>query len=99
MSEVTEEEFDRVTGINIKGCYFSIQSVLPTMRAQKKGSVVIVASDQSFIGKASQNLYGLTKGAVGQLTKSCAIEYAHEGVRFNSINPGTIWTPLADGAT
>lgn len=96
--DVTERDFDRVVGINVKGCYFAIQAVLPTMRKQQRGSVVIIGSDQSIVGKPEQNLYGMTKGAIAQLTKSCAAQYAPEGVRFNCVCPGTIDTPLMHGA-
>ena len=75
MENITEEEFDRVININVKGCFFAISSVVPFMRKQEKGgSIIIVGSDQSFIGKPYQNLYGMTKGAIGQLAKSTAIQ-------------------------
>ena len=64
MEDITEEEFDRVLGINVKGCFFALSSVLPFMRKQDKGgSIIIVGSDQSFVGKPFQNLYGMTKGS------------------------------------
>jgi len=95
---VTEAEYDKVVGINVKGAFFAIQSVLPMMRARKSGSIVLVGSDQSSVGKPEQNLYGMTKGAVAQLTKSCAAQYAPEGIRVNCVCPGTIDTPLMHGA-
>ena len=96
MENITEAEFDRVVGINIKGCFFAISSVVPIMKKQepKGGSIVVVGSDQSFIGKPFQNLYGMTKGAIAQLAKSCAVQYAPEGIRVNCVCPGTIDTPL-----
>mmetsp|Transcript_6118 Transcript_6118/g.18078 ORF Transcript_6118/g.18078 Transcript_6118/m.18078 type:complete len:129 (+) Transcript_6118:700-1086(+) len=65
---------------------------------EKGGAVVIIGSDQSLVGKAEQHLYGCTKGAIAQLSKSLALHYAPLGVRVNCVCPGTIDTPLMHGA-
>ena len=62
------------------------------------GSIVIIGSDQSLVGKPEQHLYGCTKGAIAQLSKSLAAHYAPKGVRVNCVCPGTIDTPLMHGA-
>lgn len=98
MESVTEEEFDRVVGVNIKGTFFAISAAAPIMKAQGGGSIVVIGSDQSFVGKPAQQLYGLTKGAIAQLVKSCAAEYAADGVRVNCVCPGTVETPLVHSA-
>ena len=74
----------------------SISSVVPLMKKQepKGGSIIVVGSDQSFIGKPFQNLYGLTKASIAQLAKSTAVQYAPDGIRVNCVCPGTIDTPL-----
>jgi len=98
MEQTTEAEFDKVIGVNVKGTFFAMAAALPTMVAQKSGSIVVVGSDQSFVGKPGQNLYGLTKGAVAQLVKSTAAQYAPVGVRVNGVCPGSVDTPLLRGA-
>ena len=68
------------------------------MKQQQKGTIVLMGSDQAFVGKASSAVYGMTKGAIAQLTKSTAIDYAAFNIRVNCICPGTIQTPLLDNA-
>jgi len=90
----TLEQFDDVVNTNLRGVFFSIQSVIGAMKKAKKGSIVCIGSDQSFIGKAQSAVYGCTKGAIAQLSKSTAVQYAADGIRVNCVCPGTIETPL-----
>ena len=94
IEETTDEEFENLIAINLRGTFYSVKYVLPYMKEQKKGSILLMGSDQSSIGKASSSVYGLTKGAIVQLAKSTAIDYAKFGIRVNCIGPGTINTPL-----
>ena len=95
--KTSERDFDKVVGVNLKGTFFGIQAAVPAM-LDHGGSIVIIGSDQSLIGKPEQHLYGCTKGAIAQLSKSLAAHYAPKGVRVNCICPGTIDTPLMHGA-
>lgn len=88
------EIIDKVIDLNMKGVIYCLKCILPTMRKRKEGSIVLMGSDQSFIGKGDSFIYGATKGAIGQITKSTAIDYAQYNVRINCICPGTIETPL-----
>lgn len=94
--DVSDEDLDLVIGVNIMGTVNTLREGVPRIKDSGGGAVVIVASDQALIGKRNSFVYGLTKGAVGQITKSMALDLAEHKIRVNAVCPGTIETPLVD---
>ena len=98
IEDTSYEQLESLLGINLMGTFYLLKTVIPIMKQQQKGNIVLMGSDQAFVGKASSAVYGMTKGAIAQLTKSTAIDYATFNIRVNCICPGTIQTPLLDNA-
>ena len=98
LEETSYEQLETLVSTNLLGTFYLLKAVIPIMKQQKNGSIVLMGSDQAFVGKGSSSVYGMTKGAIGQLTKSTAIDYAPFDIRVNCICPGTIQTPLLDKA-
>lgn len=94
--DISDEELDLVIDTNIYGTVNTLREAVPYIIKAGGGSVVINASDQWYIGKAHSFAYGLTKGALGQITRSLSIDLGEYGIRVNAICPGTIHTPLVD---
>lgn len=98
IEQTSEEVFDKLFSINVKGAYAAIQASLGQMRAQQQGSIVLVASDQAVIGKTNSFAYNLSKHALASICKTTALDYAADNIRVNAVCPGTIETPLYHSA-
>jgi NAD(P)-dependent dehydrogenase (short-subunit alcohol dehydrogenase family) len=92
---LTEEGFDRIIAVNLKGCLLSCQAVVPAMREQGAGSVVNISSVAALAGAVPLTAYKLSKVAINALGQSLALEVAGAGVRVNTIMPGLLDTPMA----
>ena len=90
----TPEEWDRVMNTNVKAMYFAARHVLPVMMGQKAGVILNTGSISGETGIPTQGAYGPSKGAVHEMTRQMAIEYAAHGIRVNAIGCGTVDTPL-----
>ena len=90
---VTEDEWDRVHAVDLKGPFFLIQAALPHIRAAK-GNIVNVSSVAGNKPQGYSAAYSAAKGGLTQLTKALALELAPEGIRVNAVCPGTVDTPL-----
>jgi NAD(P)-dependent dehydrogenase (short-subunit alcohol dehydrogenase family) len=92
--ETPLSEVEDILTVNLKAPFMMIKAVLPHMLRQKSGSVVNNASDQALIGKRYSAIYGASKAALAQLTKSAALDWGPQGIRFNCIAPGSTDTAM-----
>ena len=90
---VTEDEWDRVHAVDLKGPFFLIQAALPHIRACG-GNIVNVSSVAGNAAQPYATAYAAAKGGLTQLTKSLALELSPEGIRVNAVCPGTVDTPI-----
>jgi NAD(P)-dependent dehydrogenase (short-subunit alcohol dehydrogenase family) len=96
--ELSEEEWDYVLGVNLKGVFLcSKQAILCFRRQGGGGTIVNMASVNSFYAEAGIAAYCAAKGGVQQLTRAMAIDHSGEGIRINCICPGWIDTPMNAG--
>lgn len=94
--EITEEEWDKVMSINVKGVFLCTKHIIPYMRENKGGSIINLSSIYGIIGAPDIPPYHASKGAVRLMTKTDALNYAADKIRVNSVHPGFIWTPLVE---
>ena len=92
--EVSEESWDFVKGVDLKGVFLCSKYVIPTMLAQGKGVIINIASVSGFLASATGVEYTTAKHGVTGLTKQLAYDYGHQGIRSIGIGPGVIETPL-----
>lgn len=91
----SEDVWDLVMNINVKGIFFMTKYVIPEMEKNNSGSIINIASFVAEMGcSVPQDAYTASKGAVVSLTKSLAIQFRPKGIRTNAISPGPIETPL-----
>jgi len=90
----TNEEFDRVVQVNLRGNFNVLQSAGLLMVPQGFGSIVLFSSIRSIVTEPGQSVYSMTKAGIVQLVKTAAAEWGTKGVRVNAVGPGVIETPL-----
>lgn len=93
----SEEDFDRLFKVNVKGVYNCLQAAVAKMKEVKSGVILNLASVANNVGLVDRFAYSMTKGAVYAMTLSVARDYLKYGIRCNSISPARVHTPFVDG--
>jgi NAD(P)-dependent dehydrogenase (short-subunit alcohol dehydrogenase family) len=94
VTEMPEEDWDRVLSVNLSGVWRGMHVAIPEMLKTGGGSVINTSSVQSVVGFRGWAGYAASKGGINSLTQQAAVDYAAQGVRVNAILPGTILTPM-----
>lgn len=96
ISELEEDEFDRVIAVNLKGMYTIIHAAIPHLRRQGGGTIVTVGSEMGVVADPNAPAYNASKGGVIMFTKSLAVDLIKENIRVNCLCPGITQTPLLE---
>jgi len=99
LTDITEAEFDRVMGINVKAGLLTTQAAARRMIPRRSGAIVNLASMAAVMAGGDQIPYAVSKAAVKQLTAMAALSLAPHGVRVNAVGPGAVDTPMAATVT
>ena len=95
LGKVTEENFDATFNLNARATLFTVQKALPLMRTG--GSVILIGSVAGYLGVPGFSAYSATKAALRSYTRTWTREFNDRGIRFNTLSPGPIDTPIMDG--
>jgi 2-keto-3-deoxy-L-fuconate dehydrogenase len=93
----SENDFDKVMAVNVKGVYNCIYAAIPEFRKSGGGVIVNMASIAALVGLPERFVYSVAKGAVMSMTMSVAKDYISENIRCNSVSPARVHTPFVDG--
>lgn len=95
ITDVSDEEWDKVMNINLRGYFHTCRRVIPEMVKQGYGKIVNISSIHGLVGTGTAATYCASKGAVTNLTRQLAVDYAKKGITVNAIAPGTIVTAMS----
>jgi 2-keto-3-deoxy-L-fuconate dehydrogenase len=93
----SEEDFDRIFAVNVKGTYNTLHEGIPVLRYRGGGVVLNIASIAGLVGIPDRFAYSMSKGAILAMTMSTARDYMQDHIRCNSISPARVHTPFVDG--
>ncbi|MBI5879978.1 MAG: SDR family oxidoreductase [Chloroflexi bacterium] len=92
--QISDEEFDRVIGLNLKGTFILMRETAKRMASRQRGSIIVFSSIRADVVEPGQSVYAATKAGTRQLARTLASELGTQGVRVNIIAPGVVETPL-----
>jgi 3-oxoacyl-[acyl-carrier protein] reductase len=98
IEDMSDEILDRTIDVNIKGCFYTTSAVVPYMKKQKSGNIILISSTAGQRGEAGHSHYAASKGALISLTKSLAAELAPFNIRVNCVAPGWVDTDMSHDA-
>lgn len=93
----SEEDFDKLYNVNVKGIYNCLHEGIPIMKRHGMGVILNMASIANIVGLPDRFAYSMTKGAVYAMTLSVARDYIQQGIRCNCISPARVHTPFVEG--
>ncbi len=93
----SQEDFQKIFDVNVKGSYNCMYAVLPFMEEQGNGVIVNMASIAATVGLSDRFAYSMSKGAILAMTLSVAKDFVKKGIRCNCISPARVHTPFVDG--
>ena len=96
IDSVSEEHWDSIMAVDLKSLYFMSQEARRLMKERKAGKIIHIGSINSTFALGGVSVYGAAKGAVAQLTKAMAVEWAKDNIQVNCVIPGFIRTPLSE---
>lgn len=94
LHETAVDDFDRCLAVNLRGTYLMSRAVIPGMLAEGRGSIIHMASVTGMLGLPGIAVYSATKGALIALARAMSTDYARQGIRVNTVSPGTIDSPM-----
>jgi cyclopentanol dehydrogenase len=92
--DTTNEEWDRIFNVNVRGLFLGTRAVIPLMQKNGRGNIINISSIYGLVGAPGASAYEASKGAVRLFTKSCAVDLAPFNIRVNSVHPGVIETEM-----
>lgn len=96
ISNISEQDWDQVLDVNLKGAFLCCQAVFPTFKKQRSGKIVNIVS-RAWLGSIGQANYTASKGGLVSLTRSLSLEFARFQVNVNAVAPGAIDSPMTQG--
>jgi gluconate 5-dehydrogenase len=96
LAEATAEDFDYLMAVNLRSAFILCQEARAVMKAHGGGKIINIGSLTTTWGLGGVGVYGMTKSALGHLTKTLAVEWARDNIQVNCLAPGFIMTPLTE---